>query len=193
MTGPPGTGVTRQPGAGGIRESARADFQILDGLRADGPNPALREALMTFGQFVGVWAVDVEYFDEAGRRTYQGRWEWSFAWILGGRAIQDVIVDLCPRQDLPGRCARGTTIRYLDPGSGHWTVFYLGAVSGITVQLHARAADDKIILEGPDPDGTLNRWMFSDILPGAFTWTGLESRDGRAWRLNQRMLATRIA
>jgi len=185
MTGPP-------PGAGASRESARAGFQILDGLRADGPDPALREKLMTFGQFVGVWALDVGYFDEAGRRTYRGRWEWSFAWILGGRAIQDVIVDLCP-QDLPGRCARGTTIRYLDPGSGHWTVFYLGAVSGITVQLHARAADDKIILEGPDPDGTLNRWTFSDISPGAFTWTGLESRQGQTWRLNQRMLATRIA
>jgi hypothetical protein len=174
------------------REITVPGFPILDGLRAGGPDPGLGEGLMTFGQFVGVWGLDVGYFDEAGRRTYHGRWEWSFAWILGGRAIQDVIVGLCP-PDQPGRRPLGTTIRYLDPGSEEWTVFYLGAVRGITVQLHGRAADGQIVLEGPDPDGTLNQWTFSDISPAAFTWTGLESRDGRPWRLNQRMLATRLA
>jgi hypothetical protein len=172
-------------------EIAAPGFPILAGLRADGPDPGLRDALMTFGLFVGVWALDVGYFDEAGRQIYGGRWEWSCAWILGGRAIQDVIVDLSP-QDQPGPRPGGTTIRYLHPDSGGWTVFYLGAVRGITVQLHGRAAGDEIILEGPDPDGTLNRWIFSDISAGAFTWTGRESRDGRAWRLNQRMLATRL-
>ena len=71
-------------------------------------------------------------------------------------------------------------------------MFYLGVQSGITVQLRARPVDDRIVLEGPDPDGTLNRWTFSGISSRAFTWTGLESRDGQTWRLNQRMLATRL-
>lgn len=53
-------------------------------------------------------------------------------------------------------------------------------------------AGDKIVLEGPDPDGTLNRWTFSDISRTGFRWTGLESADSRTWRLNQ-MLATRRA
>jgi hypothetical protein len=41
------------------REAAAPGFPILGGLRADGPAPGLRDALMTFGQFVGVWALDV--------------------------------------------------------------------------------------------------------------------------------------
>ncbi len=175
------------------RELTAPGFPILDGLRADGPDPdpGLRDALMTFGQFVGVWSMDVGYYDETGRRTYHGHWEWSFAWVLGGRAIQDVIVDV-GTEAAPGRRPAGTTIRFPHPDSGEWTVFYVGVVTGITVQLRAWTVDDKIILEGPDPDGTLNRWTFSDISPSAFTWTGVESRDGRAWRLNQRMQGTRL-
>lgn len=49
---------------------------------------------MTFGQFVGSWAIDMEYYNAEGQQYYQGDWEWSFAWILDGRAIQDVLVDL---------------------------------------------------------------------------------------------------
>ena len=48
---------------------------ILNGLRAGGPFPASRDELMLFGQFVGVWDMAVEYYDAAGRRTYQGHRE----------------------------------------------------------------------------------------------------------------------
>jgi len=170
---------------------AAPGFPILDGLRADGPDPRRRDDLMTFGQFVGVWAMDVRYFDETGE-TYHGRWEWSFAWVLGGLAIQDVIVVL-GSADRPGRRPGGTTIRYLHADSGEWTVFYLGVQSGNTAHLRARPVDDGILIDGPDPDGTLNRWTFSDITPRSFTWTGRESRDGgQTWLVNQRMLATRL-
>jgi hypothetical protein len=194
-------------------EPAAAAFSFLDGLPARGPDPELRDGLMTFGQFVGVWAMDVEYYGETGQRTYHGRWEWSFAWVLGGRAVQDVIVVLDPADpagaagpaDPAGpagaagaagaevRRPGGTTIRYLHADSGEWTVFWLGITSGITVQLRARPAGDTIVLEGPDPDGTLNLWTFSHITPSSFTWTGRESRDdGQTWHVNQRMLATRL-
>jgi hypothetical protein len=168
-------------------------FPILDGLRADGPFPAWRDELMLFGQFVGTWDMAVEYYDGAGHRTYQGHWEWSFAWILGGRAIQDVIVDLGTGQ-APRRTPGGTTLRYFSRVTGRWTVYYLGAVAGVTVQLEGRdSADETIVLEGAEADGTLNRWTFSDIRPDSFTWTGLESRQGTEWWRNQRMLGTRRA
>jgi hypothetical protein len=169
-----------------------SSFPILPGLRADGPFPQWRDRLMLFGQFVGVWDIDVEYYNQDGEIRYHGRWEWSFAWILDGRAIQDVIVDLGPA-GRPRRAAGGTTVRYCDPATGRWTIYYLGAVSGITTVLHGGAVGDTIVLEGPDPDGTRNRWTFSDITPGSFTWTGLESADGTGWWRNQRMLATRMA
>jgi hypothetical protein len=172
-------------------------FPILAGLRADGPFRQWREPLMLFGQFVGVWDMDVEYYNQDGDRRYHGRWEWSFAWILDGRAIQDVIA-IGPDDDSPGpaeprRSAGGTTVRYCDPATGGWTVYYLGVVSGITTVLRGGAVGDTIVLEGSDPDGTRNRWTFSDITPRSFTWTGLESGDGTNWWRNQRMLGTRIA
>jgi hypothetical protein len=173
-------------------EDTAPGFSILGSLCADGPYPDWRDALMVFGQFVGTWDLEVEYYDDTGQRTYQGRWEWSFAWILGGRAIQDVLIDrLALEPGGPSRPAGGTTLRSCDPGTGRWQVFYLGAASGITVLLAGGMAGDDIVLEGPDPDGTRNRWTFSDITPATFTWTGLESADGQEWRLNQTMLATR--
>jgi hypothetical protein len=169
-------------------------FPILTGLRADGPFPQWQERLMLFGQFVGVWDMDVDYYNQDGERRYHGRWEWSFAWILDGRAIQDVIACYDDSVDQAGRAtAGGTTVRYCDPATGLWTIYYLGVVSGITTVLHGGAVGDAIVLEGSDPDGTQNRWTFSDITPGSFTWTGLESADGTNWWRNQRMLATRIA
>jgi hypothetical protein len=158
----------------------------LDALRADGPFADWQDELMTFGQFVGVWDMDVQYYNPAGESIYHGRWEWSFAWILGGRAIQDVIVDLGA-----GRQGRGTTVRYWHPDTGEWTVFFLGAISNVTIQLHGGKVGEDIVLEGRDSDG-LNRWTFSDITPGSFTWTGLGSSDGRTWWRNQLMLGTRV-
>jgi hypothetical protein len=169
---------------------AESAFPIITGLPASAPHPDRQPGSDTFGQFIGTWDVDAEFFDESGRRSYQGRWEWSFAWILAGRAMQDVIVDLGPA-DEPRRGPLGTTLRYFDSRSAEWTVFWLGVVTGINVRLHGGMVADKIVLEGPDPDGTRNRWTFSDITADSFTWTGLESRDGVAWRLSQRMRAVR--
>lgn len=175
-----------------IQDVPAPGFPIFESLRADGPDPQLRDDLMTFGQFVGVWVMDVEYYDEAGQQTYRGRWEWSFAWILGGRAVQDVIVVLDP-PDNSVRRPGGTTIRYLHADSREWTVFYLGVNSGVTVPLRGRPVGDMIVIEGPDPDGTLNLWTFTDITPHSFTWTGRESRDGgQTWLVNQQMLGTRL-
>jgi AraC-like DNA-binding protein len=165
---------------------------VLDGLRADGPYPAWRDQLMLFGQFVGVWDMDVEYYDRTGACTHRATWEWSFDWILGGRAIQDIIVRLDPAGDTaPQRTAGGTTVRYCDPDTGQWTVYFLGAVTGNTVLLRGGAVGDAIILEGTEPNGTHNRWTFTDIRAGSFTWTGVESADGTAWWRNQQMLGRR--
>jgi len=78
--------ITRASGAGssptadpGERGDTAPGFSILGSLCADEPYPDWRDALMVFGQFVGTWDLAVEYYDDTGRRTYQGRWEWSFA------------------------------------------------------------------------------------------------------------------
>lgn len=169
--------------------TARTDFPVLPLLRASGPYPPLRDELMLFGQFVGVWNMQVEFFNDHGDCVYSQPGQWSFAWVLDGRAIQDVLT--YPR---PGEADRGigTSLRSYDPGSRRWQVIWLGAVTGITVILRGGAAGEQIRLEGPDPDGTMNRWMFTDITASSFTWTGLESTDqGTTWHLRQRMTGTR--
>lgn len=174
--------------------TAGPGFPALTGLCAEGPYPPWRDELMLFGQFVGTWDMEVEYYDRTGARTYQGHWEWAFAWILGGRAIQDIITQLDPAGPSdPPPAPGGSTVRYCDPGTGRWTVYYLGAATGVTVLLRGGAAGDTIVLEGTEPDGTQNRWTFSDICADSFTWTGIESPDGTTWWRNQRMLGRRRA
>jgi hypothetical protein len=170
-------------------------FPILEGLRADRPFEPWREQLMLFGQFVGVWRLNVQLFDQTGHRRYMGRWEWSFAWILDGRAIQDVIVIPDPARcgGGPPRLVASTTIRYCDSGTGMWKAHYLRAVSGVATILAGGAVGDSIVLAGAAADGTQSRWTFSDITPDSFTWTGLESADGVTWWRNQHMLATRTS
>jgi hypothetical protein len=163
-----------------------ARFPILPLLRADGPHPSLRDELMLFGQFVGAWDLWVEFFSDDGECTYRQPGQWSFAWVLDGRAIQDVLT-----YPLTGQADRGigTSLRSYDPASRRWQVIWLGA---ITVILHGGQHGEEILLEGPDPDGTLNQWRFTDVTGTSFTWTGHESADrGATWHLRQRMTATR--
>lgn len=46
---------------------------MLTALHADGPYRDWRDALMTFGQFIGVWDMEVEYYDDSGQCVYEGR------------------------------------------------------------------------------------------------------------------------
>jgi hypothetical protein len=169
---------------------------ILGDLPADGPHPDLSAQLMLFGQFVGVWDMDIEFYDDAGQTAFKQPGIWSFDWVLDGRVIQDVLV--YPPNDQPGAIAPGirrigTTLRYYHPRSHTWQVIFLGAVSGVTVILHGGQVGDEIQLASePEPDGTLNRWMFTNITANSFLWMGYESSDGgTTWHLRQRMTGRR--
>lgn len=174
-----------------------APFPILDMLRADGPLVGERDGLMLFGQFVGAWDLDVRFYDDRGRRTFRAPGKWTFAWVLDGRAIQDVIVypDLAdPTRAAPGERRTGTTVRRYNPASGDWTAVWVGATSGDVAVFRARAHDDEIWLEMAEDDGTLVRWRFTAITVDAFRWLGETSADGGAtWLLGQEMLATRAS
>jgi hypothetical protein len=164
-------------------------FPIASLLCADGPYPRLRDELMLFGQFVGTWNMQVEFFGDNGECIYRQPGQWSFAWVLDGLVIQDVLT--YPRTGDTGR-GIGTSLRSYDPVSGKWQVIWLGAATGITAILHGGKRGDEILLEGPDPNGTLNQWMFTDITTSSFRWAGLESADqGATWHLRQRMTGTR--
>jgi hypothetical protein len=185
--------------AGGAALGCAAAPNASDGfaraLHADAPLSALREPLMTFGQFVGDWDMDIIFYDEAGRVAFHGPGRWCFGWILDGRAIQDVITyaDLNdPIKAGPGERRIGTTLRQLDPSTSTWRVVWLGASSGAFVVLTGQRSGDRIVLEGSEGLGIRNRWSFSEVEPDRFHWRGEISHDGGAtWRLEQEMFGRR--
>lgn len=179
------------------RQQPAAVAPLSVDLMAAAPHPDLAGRLALFGQFVGEWDIEVEFYDDDGRLAVRRPGRWCFGWVLDGRAIQDVLT--YPSRDDPGAAAPGlrgigTSLRFPRQSDGTWQVIWVGAVTGIVVVLHGGQRGDQIHLASePEPDGTLNRWMFSDITADGFRWTGLESRDGGStWPLRQRMTAHRV-
>src|SRR5665811_2425425 len=115
-----------------------APGNLLDVLTSDGPHPSLGEGAIAFGQFVGYWDMDVRFYDQGGGISYQQPGSWSFAWVLDGRAVQDILIypELHGEPSFePGRRRVGTTLRHYDPEADRWRVAWLGATSGILVFL----------------------------------------------------------
>jgi hypothetical protein len=173
----------------------RPEFPILEMLRAEKPHSAFRAKLMLFGQFVGVWDVEIMFYDEGGNRVYKQPGVWSFAWVLDGRAIQDVLVYPNPERglkDTPGNRRIGTTIRFYDSEADLWRVGWFGVVTGNVGLMTGRQVGEEIWIEETEPDGTLTRWMFTGITSNQFRWKGMQSVDrGKSWRMQQEMLAQR--
>ena len=156
---------------------------MLELLAADGPHPAHADALMLFGRFVGTWEMEGWQRAEGGGRTPQ-RGEWRFGWVLGGRAIQDVLV-VPPIE-------HGTTIRFYDPVARVWEITWITPPGRAVRRLQARPDGGDILLEGRDPRGHRLRWTFTGIAPERFTWSGYASYDdGATWRLEEEMQLTR--
>jgi hypothetical protein len=64
------------------------------------------DKMKLYGRLIGRWAMDATVYRDDGTR-HQGPGEIYFAWVLEGRAIQDVWI-------LPG-IFYGTTLRVYDP------------------------------------------------------------------------------
>jgi hypothetical protein len=108
-----------------------ADFTDMFGaLRADGPELSLASELSLFGQFVGAWDLEIDFWprDESAWST---NGVWLFDWILNGRGIQDVILHTSAR----GQVGRGTTIRLYDPVAHLWRMAFFGPISRTYVML----------------------------------------------------------
>jgi hypothetical protein len=155
---------------------------------------------MLYGQFVGSWEADAQWLLPDGT-TRQHYWQIHFDWVLEGRAIQDVWITpprQGPRSKEPvepwGKFGNqyGTTIRLYDPELDAWHVTYLESHSGARATLVGRRRGDEIFQEGTGSDGSLLRWIFSDISQKRFRWHAEVSRDGGAnWRRVLEMVAQR--
>src|SRR5438128_6589510 len=150
-------------------------LSFTDVLRASGRSPEIPEAADAYGWLVGSWELDVRHYwvDVAARRI---RGEAHFAWVLEGRAVQDVWI--MPRR--PDRTADldrasnmyGTTLRVWDPSIQAWRVTWINPVTAARAELIGRWSGHDVVQVGARPDGTPIRWVFSEITPDSFRWTG---------------------
>ncbi len=168
---------------------------FIAALVSSGPSPELGDFAQMYMPFIGSWNVTaVDYAAEGALQKSKG--EWHFAWVLEGRAIQDILI--CPGRDQREPATSkannryGTTIRVFNVASLQWKITWFNPVSGFRNELTVCRCADRIEQSGQDDLGRLLRWCFSDIQPQSFYWCGEYSKDnGKSWTKQTEFFATR--
>ena len=166
-------------------------------LLAERRSPAIPEALDAYGWLIGSWELDVIGYDDDGN-TVRSAGEAHVAWVLEGRAVQDVFIN--PRRSDRGPSSArfanwyGTTLRIFDPSLQAWRVSWLNPHDGVRAELIGRRRGNEIVQEGTFADGTPIRWTFSEVTDDSYRWRGerLEP-DKKTWRLQVDFRARRVA
>jgi hypothetical protein len=148
-----------------------------------------------YGWLIGSWDLEVRRIGTNGAE-HATSGEVHFAWVLEGRAMQDVWI--MPRR--PERNPQlgktfntyGTTLRVWDWTIQAWRVTWINPVSGARDELVGRQCGKDIVQLGRHSNGTPIRWIFTDITPNSWRWIGeaLEA-DGNTWKLEAEFLARR--
>jgi hypothetical protein len=157
-------------------------------LFANEPAPRYKEQLMLFGQFVGDWEfAGVSYHADGTRSTDKG--EIHFAWVLQGRAIQDLWIEREVSDNGPK--VYGSTMRFYDPKIDAWRNTWTEPSLGLVTTLIGRRIGEEIVLEGKDARGGTIHWIFSQIQPNSFHWRG-ERLVGDKWQIYEELDAKRM-
>ncbi len=168
---------------------------FLQVLPSPGPSAELDQASELYGWLVGSWAMDVIDYDDKGSR-YTSKGEWHFAWVLEGRAIQDVFIVpvQTSRQGIGKENNRyGTSLRVYDPAMNAWHITWINPVRVVKSELIGRRKGNDIVQEGKTEDGSLMRWSFVEIKRDSFRWLGEISTDnGKTWQLQAEFFGRRM-
>lgn len=169
---------------------------FFQALASPGPAPGLEGAAADYGWLVGSWEARVFDYEPDGTR-HESRGEWHFAWVLAGRAMQDVWISppRAVQAETGGageRVRYGTTLRIHEPATGAWRVAWFNPVTGAETHLVGRRVGSEVVQEGRLADGTQVRWSFVDLTAVSFTWRGeVSADDGLTWRVDAEFFCTR--
>jgi hypothetical protein len=153
-------------------------------LEASGRAADIPESHDLYGWLIGDWELDVLHYAGADLGAQSRKGEAHFAWVLDGRAVQDVW-SWRPQM-------HGTTLRIWDPAIQAWRVTWFNPVSGARVDLTGRRNGKDIVQIGAYANGTPIRWIFSEITGDSFRWTGESlTADGTTWKLEGEFRAHR--
>lgn len=181
---------------GGVHgsDAAETSSTFAAALVSGSRSPEIAAAEDVYAPLLGTW--DVEARDRTDQGTFQvSHGEWLFARTLEGRAVQDVWI-------APARGHRradgtkfanryGTSVRTFDAGKRSWQVTWFNPVTGAFDVLFTRMEGKRIVQEGTRSDGQRIRWIFEDITPETFHWTGEGQRPDGSWRLEAEFFGRR--
>lgn len=171
------------------------DNYVLTRIFTKDPHPDFIDELKTFGQFVGSWDMEVIFYNEKGEEIYHQMNEWTFFWILDGRAIQDVLIGPSADEKLStetGKRRIGTSVREFDSVEKKWYVSWFGVTTNTHVNLEGELINNEIVLLGKDIDGSKIKWIFKNITKNNFVWEGyISNGQSENWMVDQRMFAKR--
>jgi hypothetical protein len=180
---------TIKPGATGALHPA---------LAASGRSPDIPDHADVYGWLIGSWELSVQRYwaTDVSARGIKG--EVHFAWILEGRAVQDVWI-MPPRSRRAADLEKtmnmyGTTLRVWDPSIEAWRITWFNPAGDHREEQIGRWSGKDVVQIGTRPDGTPTRWRYTEITPVSFHWLGeaLEP-DGNTWRLEGEFRAVRIS
>jgi hypothetical protein len=175
------------------------DALFLEALRATGPLTEGGAASDLYADLIGDW--DAEVVDHLpGGVDRRASAEMHFAWVLEGRAVQDLWISPARRDRQTPALARGgkdgnrygTTLRVYDPEIDAWRITWWNPVSGVETRLVGRRVGSQIVQTGSDAAGRLVRWVFVELDRDRFHWKGEISTDGGVtWVCQTEYLARR--
>ncbi|MGA2720627.1 MAG: hypothetical protein ABSF78_16825 [Candidatus Acidiferrales bacterium] len=165
-------------------------------LAAAGRSSEIPESADAYGQLIGSWELQVLRYKAVDVSAQGIRGEVHFAWVLEGRAVQDVwIMPRCSERTVwTGETNNmyGTTLRVWDRATQAWLITWINPVTGHREQQVARRIENDIVQVGARVDGTPTRWRFTEITSDSFHWKGESlGPDGQTWKLEGEFRARR--
>lgn len=158
--------------------------------------PEIPESADAYGWLVGSWDLDVLHYWGIDVSAQGIRAEVHAAWILEGRAVQDVWI-MPPRGERLSQLDKrlnmfGTTLRVWDPSIQAWRITWRNPAGDHHEEQIGRRSGDAVVQIGVRPDGTPTRWRFTEITLDSFHWLGESlGADGEHWTLEGEFRARR--
>jgi hypothetical protein len=178
------------------KETALVHREFCNALTCAERSPEIPKEADAYGWLIGSWELEV-YRHDAGHTARAGTGEVHFAWVLEGRAVQDVWImpKRSERHGLSDKTVNryGTTLRVWDGSIEGWRVTWIDPVTGRRDDLIGRWSGRDVVQIGARPDGTPTRWNFTEITRDSFRWTGeVLSPDGKTWKMEVEFRARRM-
>jgi hypothetical protein len=169
---------------------------FLDALVSRQRAPEIAEMDDLFGFLIGSWDLDAILHGADGT-TRKVRGELHAAWVLEGRAIQDLFIfprrsDRSPDVSVHGD-RYATTIRTYDRTLKAWRVDFINpAAEETSARLIARRRVSDIEMEGTLSGGVCVRWRYGSITPTSFQYRAEKLlNDSKSWQVYLELFGTR--